>query len=449
MRAVRHGGILSHTKQFRGFTEDVIRRAVALSAVLSLVLVAAPVAAEGFGFSKRAVKLDRPVPPEVVMLGTSLEVAVADHGGYEPAARKLRDALEKKMTSHDGRLQVGQPGDIKVELRVDEVRVDESWKQKTEYESRQVGTKIETDSKGNKKEKPVYESFPVDVNWKNVSGKLVARTVVLDPQGNEVHSETSEASYGKEFKRGEGAPSRSGLEDTLIEEVASKISGKLVGRIHPVSVLVPRGSFDKLVPIAEAGKWEQYRQQVEAVPAKKKPQDEAFRQYALGVANEGLAYKAESEEASIELLQKAETHYRQAISMNPREELFAKAYSNVWSGGYAHAPVQRVESARADYQKLKEQRLALAAGGARLSRPAVAAVAAIARTTGAKSAKKKVLDNSTVVDMAKAGLSDENIKLAIDSADSTEFDLAPDSLIAMAKAGVSRDVLAHMQRKQR
>jgi hypothetical protein len=419
-----------------------MKRVVALCAALSLILFALPtLAGEGFGFSKRAVKLNRPVPPEVVMLGTSLEVAVTDHGGHEPAARKLREAVEKKMTSHDDRLQVGQqPADIKVQLSMDEVRVDESWKQKTEYESRQVGTKVEYDSKGNKKEKPIYDSVAIDVNYKTVSGKVTARTLVVDAQGNEIHSDTAEANFAKEYKRGDGAPTRSGLEETLIDDVASKISAKLVGRMQPVSVLVPRGSFDKLVAIAEGGKWEQYRQQVEAVPAKKKPQDEAFRQYALGVATEGLAYEADTEEASIELLQKAAEHYRQAIAMNPREDLFAKAYTNVWSGGYAHAPVPRVESARADYEKLKEQRIALASG---TPRPPVVKAA---KTT---SASKKALSNGTVIDMAKAGLSDENIKLAIDSAESTEFDLAPESLIAMTKAGVSRDVLAHMQRKQK
>jgi hypothetical protein len=418
-----------------------MKRAVALCAVISLILCAVPaMAGEGFGFSKRAVKINRPVPPEVVMLGTSLEVAVEDHGGNEPAARKLRDAVEKKMTSHNGRLEVGgTPVDIKVKLSMDEVRADETWKQKTEYESRQVGTKVEYDSKGNKKEKPIYESVPIDVNYKIMSGKVSATTLVVDAKGNEIHSDTAEATFSKEYKRGEGAPTRSGLEETLIDDVASKISAKLVGRMQPVSVLVPRGSFDKMVPIAEGGKWEQYRQQVEAVPAKKKPQDEAFRQYALGVASEGLAYEADTEEASIELLQKAAEHYRQAITMNPREELFAKAYTNVWSGGYAHAPVQRVESARADYEKLKEQRVALASGA---PRPPVVKTA---KTPSAK----KVLGNGTVIDMAKAGLSDENIKLAIDSAESTEFDLAPESLIAMSKAGVSRDVLAHMQRKQK
>lgn len=427
-----------------------MKRAVALFAVLSLLLIAIPSSArEGFGFSKRAVKLDRRVPPEVVLLGTALEVVI-DPSGYEPQTRKLRDAIEGKMTSYDTRLESGRgPADITVKLTLNDTSVNESWKQKTEYESRKVGTKVEYDSNGKKKEKDVYDNVAIEVNYKTVTGRVSAKSRVLDAKGNEIHSDSAEATFSKEFKKGEGAPSASAVEGELIDEVASKISGKLVGRIQPVSVLVPRASFDSMIAIAEAGNWQQYLQQVEAVTAKKKPQEEAYRQYALGVAREGLAYQAASEETAIELLQKAGEHYRQAVSMNPREELFAKAYSNVWSGGYANAPVKRVESALADYEKLKEQRIAFASAPPRPSTPSTARVVQTAESKTTEKKSAKALSNANVIEMTKAGLSDKNITLAIDGAASTEFELAPEALISMAKAGVSRDVIAHMQKKQR
>ena len=49
--------------------------------------------------------------------------------------------------------------------------------------------------------------------------------------------------------------------------------------------------------------------------------------------------------------------------------------------------------------------------------------------------------------MKKAGLSDANIKLAIDAADSVNFDTSPEGLIALSKAGVSNDVILYMQKK--
>ena len=54
-----------------------------------------------------------------------------------------------------------------------------------------------------------------------------------------------------------------------------------------------------------------------------------------------------------------------------------------------------------------------------------------------------------MIDMATAGLSDENIKLAIDAAERLDFDTTPDGLIALSKAGVSRSVIAHMQKRVR
>lgn len=68
-----------------------------------------------------------------------------------------------------------------------------------------------------------------------------------------------------------------------------------------------------------------------------------------------------------------------------------------------------------------------------------------APTTHAASGKR--LRNQSIIEMRKAGLSDANIKLAIDNASSVEFDTSPDGLIALSKAGVSNDVILYMQKK--
>jgi len=57
------------------------------------------------------------------------------------------------------------------------------------------------------------------------------------------------------------------------------------------------------------------------------------------------------------------------------------------------------------------------------------------------------MKNQTVIDLAKAGLSDENIILAIEGASQTDFDVTPQGLIALSKSGVSKTVIAHMQKK--
>ncbi len=59
------------------------------------------------------------------------------------------------------------------------------------------------------------------------------------------------------------------------------------------------------------------------------------------------------------------------------------------------------------------------------------------------------MQNQKVIEMAKAGLSDENIILAIDSAEVVDFDTTPDGLIALSKAGVSKNVITHLQKRTR
>lgn len=427
-----------------------MRRSIRLSVLAVTVLfLAIPLshAREGFGFKKKAVDLDRRVPPEVLLVGSTIEVRIEDHGGFEPAARRIRELVQEKMLAYDSRLSADDARpQITVDLDIDEARVDDTWSQKTEYESRQTGTKVEYDSKGNKKEKPVYSNVPITVNYKNVAGTVAVGYRVTDAKKSEIHRGDVKATFSSSYKKGEGAPMPSELENRLVEQAAAEISGKLVGRTEPVSVLLPRASFEEMIPLAEQGDWESYRARVEAMPPKKKPADEAYRQYALGVATEALAYRADEESATIELLRKSAEHYRQAVSMNAREELFAKAYSNFWTGSAAASPVVRVEEALADYRKLDEFRLRLA-GASPSAAPKPAAKVASARSAPPQVKSGTTLRNEHLIEMAKAGLSEQNLILAIDGAAGTEFDLSPGALVTMAKSGVSPKVIAHMQKK--
>ena len=80
--------------------------------------------------------------------------------------------------------------------------------------------------------------------------------------------------------------------------------------------------------------------------------------------------------------------------------------------------------------------------------PAGATAAPARATTPARAAAGgKRLRNQNVIDMKKAGLSDANIRMAIDAAESVSFDTSPAGLIALSKAGVSNDVILYMQKK--
>lgn len=413
--------------------------------VVMVVGCALPLQArEGFGMSKRAAKLDRRVPPEILLVADTVDVRLDERSSRAPSADSLHDLIETKLTSYESRLAIEEERPpIVVTVDLQDAVFDESWEQKRETEYRQTGTKIETDSNGKQKSVPVYGSVLVDVNYKRIYGRVAADIRVTDEgSGETLYTGSSTSSFSESYKLGAGAPMRSELERRLVDETASKIAAALVGAIDSINVLLPRGSFDKFVPIAERGDWEAYLAGVESVRPLKRATDEAYRQYALGVANEGLAYAADTEAAALELLRAAANHYEQAMQMHPKEKLFVEGYTSFWTGTEAVSPQQRVRTAMEDYEQLAAYRAELEAGRT----PRTVTAARVEASPSSSSAEGEQLTNASIVALAAAGLADENIILAIDSASSIEFDLSTDGLVALAKAGVSPAVVAHMQK---
>jgi hypothetical protein len=209
-----------------------------------------------------------------------------------------------------------------------------------------------------------------------------------------------------------------------------------------VSVLLPRSTFEKFIPLAESGSWDRYLAAVEGVPANRNAKDEAYRQYALAIAKEALAYQTDDRRKALELLTNARTHLETAISSNGTEELFRKGYVSLLSSGSIGVPTSRMNDSVARYEKWTS------GGSVRVaSRDPEPEFESEAEPEPASTTEG--MRNDTVIELAKAGLSDENIKLAIDGAERTAFDVSPNGLIALAKGGVSKGVIAHMQKKSR
>jgi hypothetical protein len=55
--------------------------------------------------------------------------------------------------------------------------------------------------------------------------------------------------------------------------------------------------------------------------------------------------------------------------------------------------------------------------------------------------------NHEVLEMVRAGLADDNVVMAIESASHAEFDPSADALIALSKAGISNTVIRAMQNR--
>ncbi len=407
-----------------------------LTALCVVALAAVPVEArEGFGFKKKAVDIVRTIPPALNTGARRVKVDVSsERGGDSDDAKTLTRYITDAILAGAGTL--AESGKPEVTLAIDLGRLEshETWETKTEYEYKQTGTKREwNESKKKYEEKPVYSNVPVTRNIKVVEATLSGSYEVRDKAG-EVDSGSLDQQFREKYSDGTGAPAPSKAEDDLLRRAANVIASRIVPTQDRVTVLVPRASFEALIPYAESGDWKSYLGATEAIPAMRNAKDEAFRQYAMAIAKEALAYAAEDRKQALELLRASVKHYQAAMTGNPGEELFRKGYSSLLSINTIVAPLPRANES--------VNRYAAWTGGSTGAAPS--RVAASAPPEPAP--KSNAMRNQTIVDLAKAGLADENIIMAIDAAKETAFDVSPNALITLSKDGVSKAVIAHMQK---
>jgi len=259
-------------------------------------------------------------------------------------------------------------------------------------------------------------------------------------KNKDVTSGTLDESFRREYGDYDNAPAPSAVEDNMLKKVAKQVAAQIVPTQERASILVPRASFEPLIPLAESGAWDRYLAAVEAMPAKKSPKEEAYRHYALAIAKEALAYGKTNRAEALDLLRAAQSHYETAASLNAEEELFRKGYTSLLSSGNIGSPLTRATDSVARYD-------AWSATGAGTTR--VASTQPVAPSPATPAKQSAGMRNQTVIDLAKAGLADENIMLAIDAAAQTQFDVSPEGLIALSKNGVSKSVIAHMQKRSK
>lgn len=421
-----------------------MRRLCAVAVVLALAVSAE--GREGFGFIKKAVTINVTIPPLTNAGARRVAVAVdSERGSDDDDARTLARYITEHIVNGGGTVAEGGKPEVELNVAIDRLESHETWETYTDYERQQTGTKREWNEKKKKYEdKPVYSSVAVQKQRKVIDAQLTGAFDIAAKR-KDVASGSLDEKFRETYGDYDSAPAPSSIEDDLLRRAAKKVAAQIVPTQERRSVLVPRASFESLIPLAESGAWDRYLTAVEAMPAKKGPKDEAFRHYALAIAKEAIAYGKQDRNEALDLLRAARSHYETASSLNPGESLFREGYSSLLSSGDIASPLTRSAESLGRYEAWS--------GGGGTVQVASAKPAGAQKPTSTPSsipsATASGMRNQTVIDLAKAGLSDENIILAIDGASSTAFDVSPEGLIALSKGGVSKAVIAHMQKKAR
>jgi hypothetical protein len=213
------------------------------------------------------------------------------------------------------------------------------------------------------------------------------------------------------------------LKDLLVQTAALEIAAHLVNTSEQVSVDLARGGgLDDADRLMDQKLWTRALEQLETMPPFGNPEEDAYRQYDLGVVNEALAYQAEDVTKAKKYLQEASIDYGKAIDAKPSEKGFL-------------GPQTRIDTALAHYKVLGDQ-MAASAAAAKVS----ASDSAIAGDT---------LTNEDVISMVGAKLDDANIIDTIQHAGSVRFDLSAKGQVDLAKNGVKGTIIAAMKQRSR
>lgn len=411
-----------------------------LAVVLFAGIALSGEAREGFGFKKKAVDIQRTIPPATNAGARRVAVRVeSERSSDEDDARTLQRYVTEHIVNGGGTVAEGGKPEVELNVAIDRLDSHETWETYTEYERQQTGTKREwNESKKKYEDKPVYSNVAVQKQRKVITANLSGSWDIA-AKNKDVASGSLDDDFRREYGDYGNAPAPSEIEDDLLKKAARKIAMQIVPTQERTAILVPRASFEPLIPLAESGAWDRYLAAVEAMPANKNPKDEAYRHYALAIAKEAIAYGKDDRREAIDLLHAAKSHYETAASLNADEELFRKGYTSLLSTSDIGSPIARMTDSVTRYD----------AWNATAATTRVASTQPVAASSSTSKSSASGMRNQTVIDLAQAGLSDENIILAIDGASQTQFDVSPEGLIALSKGGVSKAVIAHMQKKSK
>jgi hypothetical protein len=471
-------------------------RVCAFSTFVFLVFLSgsAPgVRAQGFGLTKKTVKLQRKMPATVHLPGPGMSVVVTAHDtANADAAHMLSDLLTTELQKYDKKLQIKETSpDETIRCTVMTFQIPPP----TPYTRNEVVMQ-----KGHNLEEPRQ--------FYKVTGSVSVMYLAKDSQGRILDSDGITADYSQEFEAGTnqatgeslqskvtspfkrlagkktdetyGPPNPIELRQLLLSRAASQIASRVVNTDETLDVPLARGKLDGANNLAEKGLWQRYLETLETMTPLGKTTDDAYRLYNIGVAYEALAYESEDKGATEKFLEKAAINYGKAIDANPGEKQFAE-------------PQTRIETAVAHYKKLQGGGATLSAkadpepastptpappssaaasktstpakstsGGASSKSAAVAGTKPPASTAppAAPSATSKpvapakppaapALTNAQIIKMAKAGVDEDNIIATIRDATSVQFDLSPDGLVELASNGVKGKIVAAMRERTR
>jgi hypothetical protein len=451
-------------------------RGIAVAAALTVAATALTVHGQSFGMAKTKVTLQRKLPALMPVEGDSIRVRVTAHGDTTNLAQDLQSQLETELLKDDSKLHEDDTNpSTSVTVEITNVsHIQRTTTQKSNPMAGKNGPKTVPYTR-------ITASLSLAFQAKSRSGRVLGSDNVTVNYDQEFDANGNNTSHGvlgtldsgwHKIKGGSSEnqddqpPSDGELRTKLLGIAVQRMASQIVNTDEKIDVFLAKkgGAIDEGDKQAEAGLWERALETFETAQPLAKKEDDAYRLYNIGVANEAMGYGAEDPKSAMKFLDEAAINYGKAVDDKPGEKYFLE-------------PQKRIETALAHYRKLEAEKnapppappaaappatpppsTATASAGTKSKTPASspkkspgASTRRAASTTTSSGTPRPnksgstALTDSQVIAMVKSGIADEMVEQTVKTAKAVDFDLSSTGQHRLTAGGVSASVLSAMK----
>lgn len=389
------------------------------------------VQAQGFGVNKIKVQLSEKLPPAVYPAGTDIMITVTSQSAIDAQyLQQLQSNLKIALPRFDWRLNIVTD---KPESVLSGEISDMHATSRTVTESRSVYKKVGehgvTDPETGAFQ--VVEDFAyVTENFlvTRIEGQTSLRYQIRDElSGIILESSTLTTNFGVTYDS--NVPSMDAVYKTMLDKLGVMLASRFGSKFNdPIIVNAPKGKLERVSNFLKDNMWSSAIEELNRVQHFKKPEDDAYRLYAFGLAYEGMAYGTADLTSSKNYMEQADSFYAQASRQNFDEADMQRAALRSARQVKFYKGLERAMLA---YETKRQQK------GLKLLE--ISKLQSYFGTT-------KITTNDTIIDWVKSGATEKEISKRLKTTRAACFDLSTSGMADLRNAGVKASSIDEMRK---
>lgn len=416
------------------------------SLVQFIVITSQATLSNAQGFSNQKLELFPRMPPRMSLNGTNPILKFNSQAtiGYD-LLQETRKTMEAYLRRQSFYSMASENAEIEIDCTVIDLQAYQNSVKMWRSEYQRTGSHSETDSMGMSRTVDDYGYANVQQDGIGVDARIGLKYEMKDSTtGIVLDAETINTGFYQEYETA-SVPDINSVHRELLNKVATELGDRFASQTYKIDVILPKGKLKQASDLLAKRQWTEARKSLESIPKFSQSRDEAFRLYALGIANEAFAYDATDLATAREHLIQASKLYNQARVIKPDQLEFwwseGRSSDLAWRYGKADEKARAFGEAR---KQVIEGSLAAEDASERIYLAGENADAPLSVGPGFDG-----VSNRDVIEWAKAGVPEPVIKSTVKRVGQLgRYDLSHAGLSDLSKAGVSKSTIKEMRETQ-